>query len=200
MGVISMKKVMAIAAVVAAILTSPNNAGAMGDAPMDHKQSLVPPNSVEMYLDGFHNYAGQDKLAKDKQLQLRVAHYCKQVRPDLFQCIVYNGTGKDARLIGVEYVISDAAYKALPEKERKMWHPHDGEVESGMLRMPGMEPEAEKKTLDFLKSTWGKTWHAWQPDQEIPLGEPTLMWAVPKDDANAKTKAAMEKRLTDPNY
>lgn len=195
-----MNKAMAIAAAVVAILTSPNNAAAMGDAPMDCKQALTPPNSVEMYLDGFHNYKGQDKLSPDKQLQLRVAHYCKQVRPDLFQCIVYQGNGKDARLIGVEYVVPDTVYKALPAKEKQYWHPHDGEVDSGMLSMPGMEPEAEKKTLQFLRSTWGKTWHAWQPTDEIPVGEPRLMWAVPKDAANAKTKEAMKLRLTNPAY
>ncbi len=195
-----MKKLTALAALMAAFLTSPMNAVAMGDAPMDGKQALTPPNSVEMYLDGFHNYAGQEKLAPSKQLQLRVAHYCKQIRPDLFQCIIYQGNGKDARLIGVEYVVPDTVYKALSAKEKKYWHPHDGEVESGMLVLPGMNPEAEKKTLDFLKSTWGKTWHAWQPGDDVPVGEPRLMWAVPKNDANAKTKEAIEKRKTDPAY
>jgi hypothetical protein len=195
-----MKKVMASLAALAGVILSPYNATAMGDAPMDGKQSLTPPLSVEMYLDGFHNYKGQDKLSPNKQLQLRVAHYCKQVKPNVFQCIVYNGTGKDARLLGVEYVVSNELYQAMSAREKQYWHPHDGEVDSGMLRMPGLDAESEKKTLQFLRSTWGKTWHAWQPGDDIPVGEAKLMWAVPKDDANEKTKEAMKKRLVDPAY
>lgn len=194
-----MSRMLAIASMVTTFLMSPLSAAAMGDAPMG-KQDLTPPHSVEMYLDGFHNYKGQDKLAPEKQLQLRVAHYCKQVRPDLFQCIVYNGTGKDARLLGIEYVISGDLYKQLSASEKKYWHPHDGEVDSGMLRMPGLDADAEKKTLQFLRSTWGKTWHGWQPGDDIPVGEARLMWAVPKDAANAKTQEAMKKRETDPAY
>ncbi len=182
-----------------AIAASCNSA----QAEMQHspdKQDLTPPHAVEMHLDGFHNYKGEDKLPKHKQLQLRVSHYCKQLSPDLFQCIIYQGTGKEARLIGTEHVISNKLYKDLPSGEKKYWHPHDGEVDSGMLRAPGMETEKEKATLEFLKSTWGKTWHVWQPGDELPIGTPRLMWAVPKGDANDQTKAAIEKRKTDYRY
>lgn len=163
-------------------------------------QELTPPHSVSMYLDGFHNYAGQEKLPKEKQLQLRVSHYCKQLRPDLFQCIVYQGNGKDAKLLGVEYVITKEAYAKLSAKEKKSWHPHDGEVDSGMLAMPGLDPAKEKETLAFVRTTFGKTWHAWQPGDEMPIGPARLMWAVPPNDANAQTIKDMAARKANPAY
>jgi hypothetical protein len=195
-----MKKLMAIAAAATALLTSPIPATAMGDAPMDGKQSLVPPHSVEMYLDGFHNYKTDAKLAPDKQLQGRYAHYCKQIKPNLFQCLIYAGTTKDAKLIGVEYVVTNDVYQAMSAKEKQFWHPHDQEVDSGMLRMPGVDADTEKKTLNFLKTTWGKTWHAWQPGDEIPVGEARLMWSVAAKDINAKTKEQMAAREKDPTF
>ena len=163
-------------------------------------QDLSPPMAVEMYLDGFHNYKGQEHLGKDKQLQERYAHYCKQVSPDMFQCLIYSGNGKDAHLVGTEHVISAKLYNELPANEKKYWHPHDGEVESGMLRAPGMDPAKEKATLEFLKTTWGKTWNVWQPGEKLPYGEPKLMWAVDKNQINDKTKAEIAKRDQNPAF
>jgi hypothetical protein len=54
-----------------------------------------------------------------------------------------DGSGKDAKLIGVEYIISDAAYRKLSEKEKKYWHAHTYEVLGGGLIAPGMNAKAE---------------------------------------------------------
>jgi hypothetical protein len=195
-----MKNLMAIAAAAAAMFVSTQNALAMGDAPMENKQPLTPPHSVEMYLDGFHNFKGQHTLSPDKQLQARYSHYCKSVKPGVFQCLIYDGTGKDAKVTGLEYVVSNEIYQAMSPEEKAMWHPHDGEVDSGMLRMPGTDPETEKKTLAFLRSTWGKTWNMWQPEAELPTGEPKLMWSIDPKQINSKTKATMAAREKDYNF
>ena len=52
-------------------------------------------------------------LLKDMPEWSQVAyHFCKPVNADLNQCVLYDGTGPDARLIGIEYLVSDAD---LPE-------------------------------------------------------------------------------------
>src|SRR4051794_13805237 len=54
-------------------------------------------------------------LMKDLPEYSQVAyHYCKPVSDDVSQCILYDGTGPDARLIGVEYLVSDALYQKMP--------------------------------------------------------------------------------------
>jgi hypothetical protein len=35
------------------------------------------------------------------------------------QCVLYDGPGHDARLIGVEYLISARLFEGLPEEEKK---------------------------------------------------------------------------------
>jgi hypothetical protein len=164
-------------------------------------QERIPVNQLQIYVDGYHNAKVQANLPADKQHQMRVAHYCQSLSPDLIQCTVYDGNGKSAHLIGLEHIISDSAFQALPAGEKKYWHPHDGEVDTGMLDMPGA-PEAQKQSLlNMLRSTHGKTWHVWNPEKDkIPMGEATLMWAIGPDSMNAETKKSMEQRKADPRF
>ena len=91
-------------------------------------------------------------------------------------------TDKNAKLLGVEYVITDKAYRQLPDEEKKYWHPHTYEVLGGMLIAPSLEAEEEKKLMKMILTTWGKAWHTW-PDHKsaVPLGEPFLIWSLTGD-------------------
>ncbi len=164
-------------------------------------QDLTPPNQVEMYLDGYHSYKKEASLPAKHQRQIRSAHYCKQVSPDLFQCLIYDGNGKGARVIGIEYVITDKLYKTLPAKEQKYWHAHDGEVDSGLLTMPGLPAEKQKEILTSLRSTHGKTWQVWNNlEDTVPLGEPALMWNVDPSKISSATKRSIVERSTNPTF
>ncbi|HEY9717195.1 MAG TPA: DUF1264 domain-containing protein [Trichormus sp.] len=157
-------------------------------------QDLTPPKQIEMYLDGFHCIKNEMNLPAEKQLQIRAAHYCAH-HGNIFMCSVYDGTGPDARLVAVEYVIGNDVYQKLSPQEKKYWHPHDAEVDTGLLRMPGLDADKEKATLAFLHSTWGKTWQVW-PDlsKDLPVGEPVLLWSIEPSKINASTKTAKDKR------
>jgi len=157
-------------------------------------QDLTPPKQIEMYLDGFHCLKKEINLPADKQLQIRAAHYCAH-HGDMFMCSVYDGTGADARLVAIEYVINNDTYQKLSAAEKQYWHPHDNEVDTGLLRMPGLDPEKEKATLAFLRSTWGKTWQLW-PDlsNKLPIGEPVLLWAIDPKKITPATRAAQAER------
>lgn len=187
---------------VAALVGPGQSAPAMHDhGATAGSQDLTPVRQVGMYLDGFHTYDRERGLPGDRQTQRRVAHYCMALRDDLFQCLIYDGNSSKAKLIGIEYVISGEAYRGLPTGEKRYWHPHDGEVDSGMLALPGLAAADEKAILAKLRSTWGKTWHVWDPPgQAFPLGEPQLMWAVDPAKRNAETGAAMQRRRSDPAF
>ncbi|MDB5098268.1 MAG: hypothetical protein JWM80_2689 [Cyanobacteria bacterium RYN_339] len=164
-------------------------------------QDLTPVRQIEMYLDGFHNYKREVGLPPAKQSQLRVAHYCSHYSPELIQCVLYDGNGKGARLIGVEYVVPEAVYRGLPAAERKYWHPHDGEVDSGMLVLPGLPADQQKAVLATVRKTWGKTWHVWDYRQDkLPFGEPRLMWPVAPGQQSETTRKAMQERARNPAF
>jgi hypothetical protein len=164
-------------------------------------QDLAPIKQIGMYLDGYHTYRKEKDVTGEKQRQIRTAHYCKQINPDMFQCLIYDGNGANAKCIGVEYVITDALFKTLPAEEQKLWHAHDTEVDTGLLVLPGMPKDKEKEILTVLRSTHGKTWQVW-PDlsSKVPMGEPELMWNVDPDKIGSATKKSASARATDPTF
>jgi hypothetical protein len=93
--------------------------------------------------------------------------------------VIYEDTDADARLIGVEYIISRRLFEQLPEHEKKYWHSHVHDVRSGSLVAPGLPEPAEYELMKELLDTYGKTIHLWQVDRgdELPLGPPQLMMA-----------------------
>ena len=147
------------------------------------------------------HFCGIHMVKKNPKLQFVAHHFCTahtgHKDGDLFQCVLYDGTGADARLIGVEYVISDAAYRKLPEEEKKYWHAHTYEVLGGWLVAPGMPEKEEGEFMNALLTTWGKAWHTW-PDltADLPTGEPLLMWSLMGDgQTDEKVLAARDKEL-----
>ncbi|KAL4805113.1 hypothetical protein BDV18DRAFT_141956 [Aspergillus unguis] len=141
-------------------------------------QDFTPVNQICAHLHAFHVYA------EDPTRCVEANHYCTHLTEDIRQCLIYETPDKNARLIGIEYMISPRVYETLPTEERKLWHSHEYEVKSGMLIMPtprGMPNAAwevaEKSEMREVIPLYGKTYHLWQVDRgdPVPLGEPKLM-------------------------
>ena len=144
-------------------------------------QSKGPVSKISLYLDGFH--AAKD----DPKMQMEAHHYCNQVNEDFAQCILFDGNTADARMMGIEYIISAKLYDKLPGEEKAYWHPHNFEVLSGQLRLPGTPEVAEKEALKGKINSYGKTWHTWMTgmyggkNDDLPLGPPRLQWSFNHD-------------------
>ncbi len=137
---------------------------------------MAPVQSLHAHFCGIH-------IAKSNpKFQLVAQHYCMSRSEEMHQCLLYDSYEKNAKLLGVEYIVSDRIYRELPDAEKKYWHPHTYEVLAGGLIAPSMKPEDELTFMKALLTTWGKTWHTWpDPRTPVPLGEPLLMWAVTGD-------------------
>ncbi|UYM55538.1 OBAP family protein [Leclercia adecarboxylata] len=134
-------------------------------------QSRPPVEAISAYLDGFHFYNG------DKNGQMEAHHYVTVLNEEVMQAVIYDGNTKDARLMGVEYIISERLFNSLPPEEKKLWHSHQYEVKSGSLVAPGLPAVADKALMNKIVNTYGKTWHTWHTDRDktLPLGIPALM-------------------------
>jgi Protein of unknown function (DUF1264) len=118
-------------------------------------------------------------LLKDMPEWSQVAyHFCKPVNADLNQCVLYDGTGPDARLIGIEYLVSDAIYQKMPAEEKAYWHDHKHEIDTGLLKSLTQTGEDEKKTLAAVRPLWGKVYHTWASGRDYPRGPARLYWSV----------------------
>ena len=118
-------------------------------------------------------------LQKDRPANAQVAyHFCKPLNDDVAQCLLYDGTGPDARLIGVEYLVSDAVHRSMPEGERAYWHDHKHEVDARLIRSLTQAGDEEAATLAKVRTLWGKVYHTWASGPTYPEGPPRLFWSV----------------------
>ena len=159
-------------------------------------QAKPPVEKIAMYLNGFHVSKGNPKM------QMEAHHYCNQVNEELAQCVLFDGNTADARMMGIEYIISENLYKTLPTREKAYWHPHNYEILSGTLRMPGLPDAAEKEAMKSKVNSYGKTWHTWMTGvhgaqaDPLPLGPPHLQWSFNRDgEADPAMIQARDRRM-----
>lgn len=144
-------------------------------------QTTAPVDRISVYLNGFH------PAKDDPSVQMESHHFCDQVNEDFMQCVLYDGNTAEARLHGLEFIISETLYETLPDGERQYWHPHNYEILSGTLRMPGLPDVAEQATLRRKVNSYGKTWHVWMSGvhgreaDRLPLGPAHLAWSFNRD-------------------
>ena len=181
---------------------SPSNVAAPGAATTAKTQILEagaealqdhrPIEAIDAYLDGFHFYSGRP----DQQMEAH--HYCTNLNEETTQCVIYDGNVADAKLMGIEYIVSERLFEALPDAEKALWHSHVYEVKSGQLIAPGIPEIAERELMEKLVGTYGKTWHTWHTDMghELPLGPPQLMMGFTGDgQADPALIAARDSRF-----
>lgn len=169
-------------------------------------QSLTPVKQMSQHVCTFALYS------HDMNRKIETHHYITRLNQDFCQCPVYDSEKSEARLIGIEYIISDRLFEALPQEEQKLWHSHAYEIKSGLWVNPGIPEMIAKPELGNLAKTYGKFWCTWQVDRgdRLPLGAPALMMSpqgvslgkidpelVKKrdDKYNISTKAIQESRL-----
>ncbi len=144
-------------------------------------QRNSPLGPMDVHLVGFH------PMKDHPEHQMEAHHFCHQVNQDFAQCALFDGSGRDARLNGIEYIISEKLFETLPEAERKYWHPHNAEILSGQLVAPGIPAAAEKALMKDKMNSYGKTWHVWhtgsmgQGGDPLPLGPAMLAWSFNRD-------------------
>ena len=159
-------------------------------------QDTAPVEGLDMHLVGFH------PMKDDPHMQMEAHHFCRQVNEDFAQCALFDGTGADANLNGVEYIISEAAFENLPAEERAYWHPHNAEILSGQLVAAGIPEAAEKALMRQKINSYGKTWHTWhtrcgvEPGDSLPMGPAMLAWSFNRDgEADPALVAERDRRM-----
>lgn len=155
-------------------------------------QDREPVDALNVYLSGFDFYNG------DVKSQVESHYYCSALNEDVRQCVIFDGDGADAKLAGIEYVVSRRVFAQLPAGERKLWHSHAYDVKSGTLLAPGIPEAAEHEFMEQMAGTYGKTWRTWHTDRDssLPLGHPMLMAGLTGDgQADPRLVAMRDGRL-----
>ncbi len=160
-------------------------------------QDLSAVRSFDHYLDGFH------VMKDDPSLHMEAHHFCKGMNEEFTQCVIFDGNTADANLIGIEYIVSGRLFESLPAEEKPNWHPHNYEILSGTLILPGVPAPAEKAALAKKLNSYGKTWHIWDTGHaghpaahDLPIGKPLLAWSYNRDgEAPVELIQARDRRM-----
>ena len=181
---------------------SPSSVAAPGDSKTTESAALEtgahllqrkqPLGALNAYLDGFHFVSG------NMREQMEAHHYCGFLSEEVIQCALFDGNAEDAKLIGVEYIVSAELYRSLPAEEKHLWHSHVHEVRSGQLVAPGIPDTVERELMEKIAGTYGKTWHTWHTHrgEALPLGIPALMMGFTADgQANTAMVEDRDRRL-----
>ncbi|KAK4632014.1 Oil body-associated protein 1A [Fulvia fulva] len=148
-------------------------------------QSFDPPKRLCAHFNAFHVYVNEPSRVSEAN------HYCAHVNDEVRQCLLYDSPLPTAKLIGVEYMVSERIFNELDPGEQKLWHSHVFEVKSGMLIMPtppGVPQSAweiaENKEMEQVVHLYGKVYNLWQTDRgdKVPLGQPQLMTSFTAKD------------------
>jgi len=146
-------------------------------------QSFTPLRRIHAHLCALHAYASQPSR------QVIAHHYCTHVTDSIHQCILYDSDRANARVVGIEYLITPQLFDTLEEEEKSLWHSHGYEVQSGMLVMPGLPELLERPMMREIAAMYGKIICTWQTDRDaLPIGAPQLMVSLTSD-------AAVDRRL-----
>ena len=82
-----------------------------GHGKMEDNKMMAPLGNHHLHFCGIHC------AKKDPRIQIITQHYCGTVGKGMHQCLLYDSVGKDARLLGVEYIVSDEIFQKLPDVE-----------------------------------------------------------------------------------
>ncbi|KII88628.1 hypothetical protein PLICRDRAFT_176195 [Plicaturopsis crispa FD-325 SS-3] len=173
--------------------------------------SFKPINDLHQHICAFHVYS------HDRTRHVEAHHYCTHLTEDLHQCIIYDTNEPKARLIGIEYIVTEKVFKTLSAEEKKYWHSHNYEIGSALLQLETVranpntvDESVEGPVMQELYTTYGKTIHTWAYDTtpDLPLGPPSLMLSytadgqipqstIDKRDKRTGTSTAAKRKLRD---
>ncbi|HEX4219148.1 MAG TPA: DUF1264 domain-containing protein [Acidimicrobiales bacterium] len=91
--------------------------------------------------------------------------------------LLYDGPGPDARLIGVEYLVSDEVYRRMPAEERLYWHAHECEDDDGLLTRPTRSRSEESAARAEARNLWAKVYRTWVSGGDYPRGPTRPFWS-----------------------
>ena len=104
------------------------------------------------------------------------------MKEDFAQCVLFDGSGRTARLNGISYIVSEKLFDTPPAAERAY-----AEMLSGQLVAPSIPAIAEQELMRGKMNSYGKTWHVWntgaadRPADALPMGPPILAWSFNRD-------------------
>jgi len=139
-------------------------------------QTHAPLNSFHTHVCSVFTKVGEPEK------QIPVHSFIGHINEDVMQAIIMDSDRRDARMIGVEYIITEKEFLRLPEDEKKFWHSKGYAAKSGLIVAPRLPWTVEHRLMADLAPTYGKSFLFWDKATDpLPMGPPMLAVEPNKD-------------------
>ncbi|MDP2694523.1 MAG: DUF1264 domain-containing protein [Gallionella sp.] len=107
-------------------------------------------------------------------------HYCKQIKPEILQCMIFLSADPNAELVEIEYFIDKklARTNVTLKQWNKHFHDHREEVATGRVQVLDVPPEKAKEIAEAASKTDGIIFHLWPMGAKVPNGDVTFPTAI----------------------
>jgi hypothetical protein len=130
--------------------------------------------------DGFDIHVLVPHRHQDGTVHGPYHHYCKPIKPEIMQCMIFLSTDPNAELVEVEYFIDKklARSNVTLEQWNKHFHDHTEEIATGRVQVLDVSAEKAKDITAAASRTDGIIFHLWPMGAKVPNGDVSFPTAV----------------------
>src|SRR5512147_2212663 len=94
-------------------------------------------NKAQTPAEGFNIHVVAPHRHEDGTVHGPYHHYCKAIRPEILQCLIFQSTDPNAELVEIEYFVEKKFGRQNLSLERwnKYFHDHEIEIASGRVQV-----------------------------------------------------------------
>jgi hypothetical protein len=142
--------------------------------------SLFSQEKARSPADGFDIHVLVPHRHEDGTVHGPYHHYCKPIKPEIMQCMIFLSTDPNAELVEIEYFIDKklARSNVTLEQWNKHFHDHTEEIATGRVQVLDVSPEKAKEITVAASRTDGIIFHLWPMGARIPNGGVSFPTAV----------------------
>ena len=141
---------------------------------------LLAEEKAKSPADGYNIHIIAPHRHEDGTVHGPYHHYCKPIKPEIMQCMIFLSDDPNAELVEIEYFIDKklARTNVTLEQWNKHFHDHTEEIATGRVQVLDVPPEKAKEIAKALSNTDGIIFHLWPMGAKVPNGDVTFPTAI----------------------
>ena len=153
---------------------------AMLSAAIIVSSSLLAEEKANSPADGYNIHVLVPHRHEDGTVHGPYHHYCKPIKPEIMQCMIFLSTDPNAELVEIEYFIDKklARTNVTLAQWNRHFHDHTAEIATGRVQVLDVSPQKAKEITEAASKTDGIIFHLWPMGAKVPNGDVTFPTAV----------------------